>query len=65
MRLEFITRVNDNDVLGKTIVKLSNHVEGYVIKQNKSFPDRPVIRVLYDYITKSPIHQFLFMKLIF
>lgn len=26
-------------------VRLSNKVEGYIIKQNKSFPDRPVIRV--------------------
>lgn len=36
-------------------VKLSNGVEGYVIKQNKGFPDRPVIRVLYDYITRKPV----------
>lgn len=36
-------------------VKLSNGVEGYVIKQNKGFPDRPIIRVLYDEITKQPI----------
>lgn len=36
-------------------VKLNNGIEGYVIKQNKSFPDRPVIRVLYDYATKVPI----------
>jgi len=34
-------------------VKLSNEVEGYVIKQNKSFPDRPVIRVSGNYIGKS------------
>ncbi|MCH5138574.1 HD-GYP domain-containing protein [Clostridiaceae bacterium UIB06] len=26
-------------------VRLSNKVEGYVIRQNKSFPDRPIIRV--------------------
>lgn len=26
-------------------VRLSNKVEGYVVKQNKSFPDRPIIRV--------------------
>jgi len=26
-------------------VRLSNKIEGYVIKQNKSFPDRPIIRV--------------------
>lgn len=36
-------------------VKLSNGEEGYVISQNKGFPDRPIIRVLYDIITKSPI----------
>lgn len=29
-------------------VRLSNGVEGYVVKQNKSFPDRPVIRVIYE-----------------
>lgn len=38
-----------------TCIKLSNGVEGYVIKQNKNFPDRPVIRVLYDSKTKKPI----------
>lgn len=36
-------------------VKLSNGVEGYVIRQNKGFPDRPVIRVLYDFITRKPV----------
>lgn len=36
-------------------VKLSNGEEGYVIRQNKGFPDRPVLRVLYDTITKNPI----------
>ncbi|MCH5138142.1 HD-GYP domain-containing protein [Clostridiaceae bacterium UIB06] len=36
-------------------VRLSNGEEGYVINQNKGFPDRPVIRVLYDKSTKSPI----------
>lgn len=36
-------------------VRLSNGEEGYVINQNKGFPDRPVIRVLYDTKTKSPI----------
>lgn len=36
-------------------VKLSNSVEGYVIRQNRNFPDRPVIRVLYDKDTKLPI----------
>jgi HD-GYP domain-containing protein (c-di-GMP phosphodiesterase class II) len=36
-------------------LRLSNGVEGYVIKQNKNFPDRPIIRVLYDTDTKKPI----------
>lgn len=36
-------------------VRLSNDVEGYVIRQNKGFPDRPVIRILYNYINKEPI----------
>jgi len=36
-------------------LKLSNGVEGYVIKQNKNFPDRPVIRVLYEAKTRKPI----------
>jgi HD-GYP domain-containing protein (c-di-GMP phosphodiesterase class II) len=36
-------------------VKLSNSIEGYVIRQNRNFPDRPVIRVLYDNETKAPI----------
>ena len=36
-------------------LKLSNGVEGYVIKQNKNFPDRPVIRVLYEKETREPI----------
>lgn len=39
-------------------VKLSNEVEGYVIKQNRGFPDRPVIRVLYDTKTKESIPAF-------
>lgn len=29
-------------------VKLSNGIEGYVVRQNEGFPDRPVIRVLKD-----------------
>lgn len=29
-----------------TRVKLSNNIEGYVIKQNIGFPDRPIIRVI-------------------
>jgi len=36
-------------------LKLSNGVEGYVIKQNKDFPDRPIIRVLYEEETRKPI----------
>lgn len=36
-------------------VKLSNGIEGYVIRQNPEFPDRPVIRVLYDEVTKKPV----------
>lgn len=36
-------------------VKLSNSVEGYVIRQNRNFPDRPILRVLYDSISKAPI----------
>ncbi|MBU3190647.1 HD-GYP domain-containing protein [Clostridium bowmanii] len=36
-------------------LKLSNGVEGYVIKQNKNFPDRPIVRVLYEHKTRKPI----------
>jgi putative nucleotidyltransferase with HDIG domain len=36
-------------------LRLSNGIEGYVIKQNKNFPDRPIIRVLYDTATKNPV----------
>ncbi|WP_270474883.1 HD-GYP domain-containing protein [Clostridium cochlearium] len=36
-------------------VKLSNGVEGYVIRQNRGFPDRPLIRVLYDSKTREPV----------
>lgn len=36
-------------------LKLSNGVEGYVIKQNRNFPDRPIIRVLYESETRLPI----------
>lgn len=36
-------------------VKLSNGIEGYVIKQNKNFPDRPILRVLYDHNTRKPV----------
>lgn len=34
-------------------VRLSNGIEGYVIKQNKFFPDRPVIRVSSNDTVKS------------
>lgn len=36
-------------------LKLSNGIEGYVIRQNKNFPDRPIIRVLYEAETRKPI----------
>ena len=36
-------------------LRLSNGVEGYVIRQNENFPDRPVIRVLYDANTQKPV----------
>ncbi|NMM65052.1 HD-GYP domain-containing protein [Clostridium sp. P21] len=36
-------------------VRLSNGDEGYVISQNKGFPDRPIIRLLYDVKTREPI----------
>lgn len=36
-------------------VKLSTSEEGYVVRQNPGFPDRPIIRVLYDSATKRPI----------
>ncbi|KYH31568.1 cyclic di-GMP phosphodiesterase response regulator RpfG [Clostridium tepidiprofundi DSM 19306] len=29
-------------------LKLSNGIEGFVVKQNPGFPDRPVLRVIYD-----------------
>lgn len=39
-------------------VKLSNGVEGYVVKQNEKFPDKPIIRVTYDTITRQPISPY-------
>lgn len=36
-------------------VVLSDGTEGYIVRQNKGFPDRPVIRVIYDVLTKKPI----------
>ena len=29
-------------------VKLSNGQEAFILKDNKGFPDRPIVRVLYD-----------------
>lgn len=39
-------------------IKLSNGVEGYVVKQNSNFPDRPIIRVTYDFLSKEPISPY-------
>ncbi|NFO98469.1 HD-GYP domain-containing protein [Clostridium botulinum] len=39
-------------------VKLTNGIQGYVIKHNKNFPDRPVIRVVYDTYTNLPIQPY-------
>ncbi len=36
-------------------VRLSNDEEGYIINQNKGFPDRPIIRILYDVRTGKPV----------
>lgn len=36
-------------------VKLSNNVEGFIVSQNPNFPDRPVVRVIYDNITGERI----------
>lgn len=36
-------------------VRISNGEEGYVIRQNKGFPDRPVIRMFYDADQNSSI----------
>lgn len=36
-------------------VRLSNKIEGYVIKQNAGFPNRPIIRVLYDCESREAI----------
>lgn len=41
-----------------TCVKLSNEVEGYVVKQNGNFPDRPVLRVIYDKDSQEPIKPY-------
>ncbi len=39
-------------------VNLSNGVQGYVIKQNRNFPDRPIIRVVYDMHTNEPVQPY-------
>lgn len=39
-------------------VKLSDGVEGYVVRQNQNFPDRPVIRVIQDVETKEDIDPY-------
>lgn len=39
-------------------VKLSNGIEGYVVNQNKHFPDRPIIRVVYEGTDKKPISPY-------
>lgn len=46
-------------------VELSNKIKGYVVKQNKGFPDRPVIRVLCDENTGEaiPAYEFDLLKL--
>jgi len=36
-------------------VRLSNGIEGYVVKQNVSLPARPIIRVIYDKDSKERI----------
>lgn len=36
-------------------IRLSSGEEGYVIAQNHGFPDRPIIRVLYDAKTNAPV----------
>lgn len=39
-------------------VKLSDGNEGYVIRQNRGFPNRPVIRILYDSVTKDAVQSY-------
>lgn len=39
-------------------VKLSDGVEGYVVRQNENFPDRPVVRVIEDIATKKDINPY-------
>ncbi|EPY2273608.1 HD-GYP domain-containing protein [Clostridium sporogenes] len=42
-------------------IRLSNGEEGYVINQNKGFPDRPIIRIFKDNNMKS-FHQINLLK---
>lgn len=39
-------------------VKLSNGIIGYVVRQNKNFPDRPIIRITNDAYTNEPIDSY-------
>lgn len=39
-------------------VKLSSGVEGYVVRQSENFPDRPVIRIIYDSETRKDIEPY-------
>lgn len=39
-------------------VKLSNGIEGYVVNQNEHFPDRPIIRVVYEGADKKSISPY-------
>lgn len=39
-------------------LKLTNGIEGYVVKQNKYFPDRPIVRITYDSKTKKSISPY-------
>ncbi|MHC1684983.1 MAG: HD-GYP domain-containing protein [Clostridiaceae bacterium] len=58
--------INYVDIFKKTFsiyplgccVKLSNDIEGYVIKQNPNFPDRPVIRVVYEHRSKRKMQPY-------
>lgn len=45
-------------------VKLSNNTEGYVIRQNRGFPDRPIVRVMHDYESEKKACNFYEMDLL-
>jgi putative nucleotidyltransferase with HDIG domain len=36
-------------------IRLSNGMEGFVVKQNKYFPDKPIVRIIYDSQTSNPL----------